>query len=49
MDYIAKTPEWAAFGAKEEGFDPADERFYRKKKLPNERATKSKSCCRTTV
>ena len=31
-DYMAKTPDWAVFGAKEQGFDPAEERFYRKKK-----------------
>lgn len=30
MDYIAKTPEWAYFGSKEGGFNPADTRFNRK-------------------
>jgi tRNA wybutosine-synthesizing protein 1 len=30
MDYIAKTPSWALFGAQEGGFDPADTRHYRK-------------------
>ena len=32
MDYVAKTPQWAVFGAKEAGFDPKDERHMRKKK-----------------
>ncbi|XP_036392794.1 S-adenosyl-L-methionine-dependent tRNA 4-demethylwyosine synthase TYW1 isoform X2 [Megalops cyprinoides] len=32
MDYMAKTPSWAVFGAKERGFDPADTRYQRKKK-----------------
>ena len=33
-DYIADTPEWAVFGANEEGFDPTDNRHRRKKKHP---------------
>jgi hypothetical protein len=32
MDYIAKTPAWAVYGAKEGGFDPQDSRVMRKKK-----------------
>ncbi|XP_064425076.1 S-adenosyl-L-methionine-dependent tRNA 4-demethylwyosine synthase TYW1 [Latimeria chalumnae] len=31
-DYMAKTPPWALFGAKERGFDPIDTRFQRKNK-----------------
>ncbi|XP_067864248.1 S-adenosyl-L-methionine-dependent tRNA 4-demethylwyosine synthase TYW1 isoform X2 [Heptranchias perlo] len=31
-DYMAKTPPWALFGAKQRGFDPADIRFLRKNK-----------------
>uniref|UniRef100_A0A8C9U4B7 S-adenosyl-L-methionine-dependent tRNA 4-demethylwyosine synthase TYW1 n=1 Tax=Scleropages formosus TaxID=113540 RepID=A0A8C9U4B7_SCLFO len=31
-DYMARTPDWALFGAKERGFDPADTRFQRKNK-----------------
>ncbi|XP_060704224.1 S-adenosyl-L-methionine-dependent tRNA 4-demethylwyosine synthase TYW1 isoform X2 [Hemiscyllium ocellatum] len=31
-DYIAKTPAWALFGAKQRGFDPVDTRFLRKRK-----------------
>uniref|UniRef100_A0A3Q1F4D1 S-adenosyl-L-methionine-dependent tRNA 4-demethylwyosine synthase TYW1 n=1 Tax=Acanthochromis polyacanthus TaxID=80966 RepID=A0A3Q1F4D1_9TELE len=32
MDYVAKTPSWALFGAQEQGFDPADTRFQRRNK-----------------
>ncbi|XP_034024452.1 S-adenosyl-L-methionine-dependent tRNA 4-demethylwyosine synthase TYW1 isoform X2 [Thalassophryne amazonica] len=32
LDYIAKTPSWALFGAQEQGFDPADTRFQRRNK-----------------
>jgi tRNA wybutosine-synthesizing protein 1 len=32
MDYIAKTPSWAVYGAAEKGFDPEEERVYRNKK-----------------
>lgn len=32
LDYMAKTPSWAAFGAQEQGFDPADTRFQRRNK-----------------
>ncbi|NP_001070624.2 S-adenosyl-L-methionine-dependent tRNA 4-demethylwyosine synthase TYW1 [Danio rerio] len=32
MDYMAKTPSWAVFGAGERGFDPTDTRFQRKNK-----------------
>ncbi|KAM6988520.1 S-adenosyl-L-methionine-dependent tRNA 4-demethylwyosine synthase TYW1 [Tautogolabrus adspersus] len=32
LDYIAKTPSWALFGACEQGFDPADTRFQRRNK-----------------
>ncbi|XP_078404716.1 S-adenosyl-L-methionine-dependent tRNA 4-demethylwyosine synthase TYW1 isoform X4 [Cetorhinus maximus] len=31
-DYMAKTPPWALFGAKQRGFDPVDIRFLRKKR-----------------
>ncbi|XP_077775816.1 S-adenosyl-L-methionine-dependent tRNA 4-demethylwyosine synthase TYW1-like isoform X1 [Podarcis muralis] len=31
-DYVAPTPQWAVFGAKERGFDPTDTRFQRKNK-----------------
>jgi tRNA wybutosine-synthesizing protein 1 len=34
QDYIADTPDWAVFGANEEGFDPTDNRHRRKKKHP---------------
>ena len=30
-DYMAPTPHWAVYGAKEQGFDPQETRFYRKK------------------
>ena len=33
-DYIADTPDWAVFGANEEGFDPTDNRHRRKQKHP---------------
>uniref|UniRef100_A0A3P8TCW0 S-adenosyl-L-methionine-dependent tRNA 4-demethylwyosine synthase TYW1 n=1 Tax=Amphiprion percula TaxID=161767 RepID=A0A3P8TCW0_AMPPE len=32
LDYVAKTPSWALFGAQEQGFDPADTRFQRRNK-----------------
>lgn len=32
MDYMAKTPTWALFGARERGFEPSDTRFQRKNK-----------------
>ncbi|XP_026992623.2 S-adenosyl-L-methionine-dependent tRNA 4-demethylwyosine synthase TYW1 isoform X1 [Tachysurus fulvidraco] len=32
LDYMAKTPNWAVFGARERGFDPSDTRFLRKNK-----------------
>ncbi|KAK7171624.1 hypothetical protein R3I93_004049 [Phoxinus phoxinus] len=32
MDYMAKTPSWAIFGARERGFEPLDTRFQRKNK-----------------
>ncbi|KAG7217590.1 hypothetical protein INR49_021276 [Caranx melampygus] len=32
LDYMAKTPSWALFGACEQGFDPADTRFLRRNK-----------------
>ncbi|CAJ1064914.1 S-adenosyl-L-methionine-dependent tRNA 4-demethylwyosine synthase TYW1 [Xyrichtys novacula] len=32
LDYVAKTPSWALFGAREQGFDPADTRFQRRSK-----------------
>ncbi|XP_017292651.1 S-adenosyl-L-methionine-dependent tRNA 4-demethylwyosine synthase TYW1 [Kryptolebias marmoratus] len=30
LDYMARTPSWALFGAREQGFDPADTRFQRR-------------------
>jgi len=33
---MAKTPQWATFGAAERGFDPREERFYRKKQRPDD-------------
>ncbi|KAH9525495.1 S-adenosyl-L-methionine-dependent tRNA 4-demethylwyosine synthase [Bulinus truncatus] len=30
-DYMAPTPSWAVYGSKEQGFDPAETRFHRKK------------------
>jgi hypothetical protein len=33
-DYSAETPDWALFGAEEEGFDPTDARHRKKSKLP---------------
>nr|KAG5707049.1 hypothetical protein BaRGS_019654 [Batillaria attramentaria] len=30
-DYMAKTPSWAVYGAKEQGFDPEETRYFRKK------------------
>lgn len=32
QDYMAKTPQWALFGASERGFDPKDTRYQRKNK-----------------
>lgn len=32
VDYMAQTPPWAVFGARERGFDPQDTRFQRKNK-----------------
>ncbi|XP_075892720.1 S-adenosyl-L-methionine-dependent tRNA 4-demethylwyosine synthase TYW1 isoform X3 [Nelusetta ayraudi] len=32
LDYMAKTPSWALFGAREQGFDPDDTRFQRRNK-----------------
>ncbi|XP_061575847.1 S-adenosyl-L-methionine-dependent tRNA 4-demethylwyosine synthase TYW1 [Cololabis saira] len=32
LDYMAKTPRWALFGAREQGFDPAETRFQRRNK-----------------
>ncbi|XP_068569404.1 S-adenosyl-L-methionine-dependent tRNA 4-demethylwyosine synthase TYW1 [Cebidichthys violaceus] len=32
LDYMAKTPGWALFGASEQGFDPVDKRFQRRHK-----------------
>ena len=33
-DYVADTPNWAVFGADEEGFDPTDKRHRKKSKHP---------------
>uniref|UniRef100_A0A8C6WMZ8 S-adenosyl-L-methionine-dependent tRNA 4-demethylwyosine synthase TYW1 n=1 Tax=Neogobius melanostomus TaxID=47308 RepID=A0A8C6WMZ8_9GOBI len=35
LDYMAKTPTWALFGAEEQGFDPTDTRFQRRNKAKN--------------
>ncbi|XP_061683404.1 S-adenosyl-L-methionine-dependent tRNA 4-demethylwyosine synthase TYW1 isoform X2 [Syngnathoides biaculeatus] len=32
LDYTAPTPHWALFGAREQGFDPAESRFQRRNK-----------------
>ncbi|CAH1801626.1 unnamed protein product [Owenia fusiformis] len=32
VDYMAPTPHWAVYGAREQGFDPQETRFHRKKK-----------------
>ncbi|XP_031719332.1 S-adenosyl-L-methionine-dependent tRNA 4-demethylwyosine synthase TYW1 isoform X1 [Anarrhichthys ocellatus] len=32
LDYMARTPGWAQFGASEQGFDPVDTRFQRRHK-----------------
>lgn len=32
LDYVAETPSWAVIGAKEQGFDPKETRFFRKNK-----------------
>src|SRR6218665_853589 len=32
LDYMARTPDWAIFGAQEQGFDPQEERFFRTKR-----------------
>lgn len=47
MDYISETPDWAYFGSKEGGFNPADTRYNRKeeklkKKLAREGNINSK-------
>ncbi|XP_049582868.1 S-adenosyl-L-methionine-dependent tRNA 4-demethylwyosine synthase TYW1 [Syngnathus scovelli] len=31
-DYVARTPDWALFGASQQGFDPAETRFQRRNK-----------------
>uniref|UniRef100_A0A8C6W2L0 tRNA 4-demethylwyosine synthase (AdoMet-dependent) n=1 Tax=Nannospalax galili TaxID=1026970 RepID=A0A8C6W2L0_NANGA len=33
LDYVARTPHWALFGAREKGFDPKDTRYQRKNKV----------------
>ena len=30
-DYVAPTPEWAVFGHPQQGFDPSETRWHRKK------------------
>jgi len=30
LDYMAPTPSWATYGAREQGFDPREKRWYRK-------------------
>ena len=39
LDYTMETPSWAIFGAIEQGFDPMDNRFYRKSKSINVNAS----------
>lgn len=36
-DYMETTPDWAVFGSEERGFDPGEQRHYRKGKAPAER------------
>jgi len=36
MDYMAETPDWAVYGAKERGFDPMETRWFRKDKGPKD-------------
>jgi len=36
LDYMAPTPAWAVYGAEERGFDPIEERFFRKRKGKDE-------------
>lgn len=36
LDYVAPTPHWAVFGAKERGFDPEEVRWSRKNKGPKD-------------
>ncbi|KAK2913012.1 S-adenosyl-L-methionine-dependent tRNA 4-demethylwyosine synthase TYW1 isoform X2 [Channa argus] len=43
LDYIAKTPSWALFGAGEQGFDPADTRFQRRNKSSSEAAVQHRT------
>lgn len=31
LDYMADTPSWAIYGSEEQGFDPSETRYYRKK------------------
>ena len=31
LDYVARTPEWAVYGAQEHGFDPEETRFFKKR------------------
>ena len=31
VDYMAATPDWAVFGHPQQGFDPKETRWYRKK------------------
>lgn len=31
-EYLKKTPEWAVYNSSEKGFDPKEERFFRKGK-----------------
>ncbi|KAI8749285.1 S-adenosyl-L-methionine-dependent tRNA 4-demethylwyosine synthase, partial [Biomphalaria glabrata] len=36
-DYMAPTPSWAIFGSNEQGFDPEETRFHRKKQKAQSR------------
>lgn len=31
LDYVAPTPEWAIFGSVQQGFDPTETRYHRKR------------------
>ena len=43
MDYVAKTPDWAVYGAEAGGFDPEETRFYRKNRKAEAAAEAAKT------
>ena len=43
LDYLAQTPDWAVFGSEEQGFDPVETKFKRKKKAAIEQEIASES------